>query len=311
MDNPVLDSEQAAKAFLVARTTAKDRFDVWDKTVIYNLSRTEAPSAWAARLLAQNKADDIAFLKTIIPPNRWKAFERYAGGRILDDPTLLTSLDRETLGQIFNPSELKMLGGIVDDLATLRADKFGDLMKQGYKNRGLIRQHLNNASPAEAEAFLKGVIGDPKAMTDVKAALVDDAMEAALGTGERGVHKVLSAKIAEWKDNGLIRMFDFKEKRALAGLVDYLKYAETGIDVGTRLITAGMVSRLKDYSTTAVVQIVHTIGIGRLLMTHPMQNFLLGRGGQAVNLGAVRAFAAAAVASTDTLSGTSENAPQE
>jgi len=179
----------------------------------------------------------------------------------------------------------------------LKADKFADLAKRGFENRALIREHVKNMAPAEVDAFYKAVVNSPEALGDVKAALIDTAVEGALAAPESSAHKALGATLDEWADNGMTKFFDFKELRALKGLESYMRFSATGIDSGTRLVTAAAIGGLKRFSLSSVGVILHTVGIGRILMTNTMQRFMLGAGAKPVNLSGFRAFAAALAAS--------------
>lgn len=290
--NPIVDDADAAKLWKGAAEAAHARFNVWDKAALRDIAKTQRPSAYAAGLLSRNSVDDINEIKAVLPQARWGEFQDYAATELLRDPNLLKNLDEPTLKAVFNARELSTLRTLRTELDNMAAPRLRELANAGFGGRQLITEFMGTATPASTAALVRSVKGTTEAMRELKASIIDAAMGAAVKSRTLGGLDpvAFNAFMAKATDLGLTRLFSSSERQALQSLRDYMVFAGRQTDSGTQLVTAGIAAKLAHAGLEAISQVVHSAGIGRLMMRPEVQRFLVGTGASRNPLTMMRAL---------------------
>lgn len=285
----VLEKPQGSPDFLAAWRTASDaarnRFDIWDSTVIRTVDRAQDVDSLARNYMRPGQRHALQTIKEVIPGQNWNAFREAAINDIMADPQnisrRLAEFDEPTINVVLQPREkaiIRQIGEGMDRLTEARA--LMDLPRW----RDMGRAVLNAADARTAVSMGElGGIHSPSGRR-LRAAILNQVIEDVVEQGRRGAtvnRTALNRILAKVRDNGADQFLAASDIEVLTDIHKYLDFAGTeGGDMGASLMgSQQQLGMLREFSTGALVNIAQTVGMGDFLISPAGRRLFIGRGG--------------------------------
>lgn len=286
-----------------ANDLASGRFSVMEKLVVINAARNETPAQLAKRLAQPDQVDNLRILQEIMPPSRYREFQRgvqadFVSPRNVDGLTKrLDSFDQQTLDILLTKSDqilLRKVGGEIDSLN--RVDIKGVLERQTQIS-GVMDELIDSGNaPRVAELIKKvGTSSDAPVVRSIRAGVMERVWNKAVKNVEGNPTLDRSALQAEMKvlrKSGAIKFLSFNDLRTLRELDSILEFVPQVADTGTSIQASEAAAGIRGLSRQAFFTILEHIGTGRLLTSRVFQRIALGKGKKPLEFNKLRVMGA-------------------
>ena len=298
LENPLNESPEFVSAWREASTAAANRFQIWDKAVIRTTAKSEDPTNLAFNFARPREVTNLRTLRDTIPAENWRVFQAASRAQFLSDPSALTrtldSFDKPTLDMLLSFREqqaMRLIGRNFDELSKTRdlaqMTRFQDIGNQ------LLRSTDGQTVQSLTQAIGGATSPEGKAL---RSALIDTISSRVVEV-ERGIPKVnrgaLQSILTRMEQNGSSRFLTSADRESLQNIDRWLDMATGVSDVGTSLLRASIVKKLRDLDISAAFDIVQAYGVGRLMTTSAGRRFLMGSGTEKMSFNNLRLLGAA------------------
>jgi hypothetical protein len=290
LQNPKNADTEFVAAWANANKMAADRFSTLEKLVVVKAANTETPAQLAKRLAAPYQVDNLRTLKSAIPADNFRLFQRAVISDLIADNNIdqlsrrLAQFDRETLNELIPLGTQRRLAAIGLGVDRLKHAGIEDAVKSQETFAGAINQLLQNNDDAGLKTFVSMVTArEPtdKVRRTARATIMEKIFSSAVKQTDQGAvvdGKQLMAVVKQLEEKGLNKILTADDRSMLGHLTTLAPYMKVKSDAGTDLVAAGLVGQLREYSSDAVMSLVHLMGIGRLMTNRRVQRMLLGSG---------------------------------
>lgn len=283
LKSPTNDNPAFVAAWAKANEAAARRFEVWDKTAITTILRSQDPDSLARTFVAPGQRAQLQTIKETIPVENWEQVRQSAMQEIfLNNPTDITRqlnrFDTATLTAFMQPREIvtmRAIGEGIDRLAALR--ELG--AKPRWQDMG---RAVMNAPDARYIAAAEE-IGDkfsPSGMR-LRAATLNAVIEEVVEDTPAGTvvnRTKLSNTLQRMRTNGAMEYLTANDMEVLTDIHRYLNFARQDTsDMGASLMgSQQQLSAFREFSRDAMINIAQTIGLGELLISPAGRRLLIG-----------------------------------
>jgi hypothetical protein len=293
-------------AWANANQMAAERFETLEKLVIVKAADTETPAQFVKRLAQPYQVDNIRTLKSAIPPERFKLFQRSVISDFIADNNVdnlsrrLAAFDKETLSELLPESTIARLKTIGVAIDRLKSAGIEDAIKAQGSFSASVKQLLANRDEAGLKTFVDLVTQrEPtdKIRRTARASIMEDLFRGSVNVSDQGVSidgKKFLSVMSDMESKGLLKVLTAQDRQMLNKFSDLAPYLKTSVDSGTSLVAAGLVGQLREMSSEAMMSFVHLMGIGRFLTNKHAQRIFLGTGNKSAkwNPAKLRVFGA-------------------
>ena len=291
-ENPLnKGNENFAKMWKSANKAAAKRFETLEKIVIRDAASTENASQLAMRLIAPYNASNIATVRKIVGPDKWKQVQNeYVAHLIGDGKNIiknLDALDKQSLYTIISKNEVKQLYNIGNQLDELASSGINKAALDQNLARPFIDQLLSTKS-SRSISEIKKLIGSSNSnlSISIRSGIIDNIINKA-EIVEQGIKKLDYSKLDSilklYENKGVLDILLPQEVHALKNARVVMDFMRAGQDAGTSLQAASQVAGLRTLSEKAIQTLIENIGVGRILTSGFGRRILIGSGKEVPN----------------------------
>ena len=280
-----------AKMWKSANKAAAKRFETLEKIVIRDAASTENASQLAMRLIAPYNASNIATVRKIVGPDKWKQVQNeYVAHLIGDGKNIiknLDALDKQSLYTIISKNEVKQLYNIGNQLDELASSGINKAALDQNLARPFIDQLLSTKS-SRSISEIKKLIGSSNSnlSISIRSGIIDNIINKA-EIVEQGIKKLDYSKLDSilklYENKGVLDILLPQEVHALKNARVVMDFMRAGQDAGTSLQAASQVAGLRTLSEKAIQTLIENIGVGRILTSGFGRRILIGSGKEVPN----------------------------
>lgn len=309
LKNPRNASPKFLAAWKEANDLASGRFDVMDKMVVINAAKSETPAQLAKRLAQPDQVDNLRILQEILPPSRYREFQRgvqaeFISPRNIDGLTKrLDSFDQSTLDLLVPKADQKSLRFVGEQIDNLnRADIKGVLANQTGVAR-VLDELIDTGNISRIDEIMRTalVTRDSPLRRSVRAGLMERVWRKSVKKIEGNPTIDRKAFVAEMKvlrQTGAIRFLERNDIRALNELDTLAEFIPEVVDMGAALQAGELVKQTRggllsaESAKNAIGIIFEHAGTGRLLTSRIFQRIFLGKGKKPLEFNKLRVLGA-------------------
>lgn len=299
LQKPKNASPEFIEAWAKANGLAASRFDVMEKLMVVQASRTETPAILASRLAQPNQVDSLRILQEVMPPSRYREFQEGIASDLISPGKVdaltkrLDSFDQPTLDLMLTRADqvnLRRIGSEIDNLN--KANIQGALQDQA-KTSGLLDQLIDSGDATRIKRIAKAslVTPDSPLRKSARAGIMERVWDKSVKNIE-GVQTLdrntLQSEIKRLRETGAISLLDANDIRTLSQIDTILEFVPTTLDTGTSIQAASAAAGVRGLSVNAFMTVLEHIGTGRLLTSPVFQRAVLGSGKKPLNFASLR-----------------------
>jgi hypothetical protein len=283
------------KAWEKARFAAFERKNVlgadWIRKTLKagDEGQSQSYTQLAKALSKPGMAEQITFLRGIVDRESWGKFQDAVRTEWLLEPEKLArkmrAYDEQTLGSLFNKGEQMWLGYAAKQFENLEKTGISKALAKQTEARAVARQLILNNDTRGIDLLKKQLPQGSAGRAALRAGLWDLVFEEAVveNAGRRTVNQAkLTTFVNRLHSSNAHTIFEPDE---WALLLDGKRYAEAihslGLDSGTSLMAAQMVSGLRRFSPAALGTAAEVFGTGRIFTSKAGRKLLAGTGKKA------------------------------
>lgn len=313
LDNPNNTHAAFVEAWQEARRLAAQRFETFDKLIVLRTGRSETPAQLADRLVAPLQIDNIKTLRSIVPNERFAAFQDFAKSKLLHNPDGLTEslkkFDQETLDVLFSPAEQTAMRGIGTAIDTLNRVGIDKILERQSQRGKIIQEAILRNDTAQIDTLFRMVENaggkNSPVGRSVRAALIDELWKRVTNVPkgqatEEVARNQLTQFLKELRSVGALKFLQVGDIRRLRDLRLIKQFIDVGADSGTSIQASEAVAGLRALRLSAFQTVLEHIGTGRLLTSDAGRRLFTGVGRKKTSLTMMNAAAGAlATAASD------------
>ncbi len=296
------------RAWEKATTSAAKRFDVLEQDFVAKALRAHKGGdveGLYRSLFRPNNANQVAFVKKVLPSNKWKDFKQTAVSDLLSSPyemwNKLKSFDDATLEAVFSSVERDTLRKSAFQFKRLdEAGVRSAVFRQSTAN-GVVRDIISNMNTAGADELFK-LTGGPE--TELGRRMRAGVMEWIYKDMRATVRSKFGKDIDRasilnsmetLRKTGMLKFLTQADKRIIHGVLpDYLSLVRSlGMDTGESIRRMTIIQNLTDKTKDAVLDILEEVFVGRVMTSGAGQRLVYGFGQKHWNMGSLKRLSAA------------------
>ncbi|MES0339845.1 MAG: hypothetical protein ABUK15_07300 [Anaerolineales bacterium] len=272
-----------------ANKLASGRFDVMEKLMVINASRSETPAMLASKLSKPDQVDNLRVLQEIMPPSKYREFQEGAKAEFISPRNVdgltkrLDSFDQSTLDVLLTKADQKEMRNIGQQIDNLnRADIKGALERQTSVS-GVLDDLVDSGNTPRIRQLIEDVGTSPDAPINrsIRAGLMERVWKKSVKVIEGNPtldKKALAAEMKALRESGALKFLSFKDIRMLKKIDRVLEFVPQAADTGTSIQAAEAAAGIRGLSSSAFMTVLEHIGTGRLLTSSTFQRIALGSG---------------------------------
>ncbi len=295
LDNPTNRNSEFVFGWRRASQMARERFETREAAAVIdmvNRFKEQRPSAYINRLLnSQDPAlvDNLIAVRRATSKPAFDEIRNAAVGKIMRDPrkirATMEKFDDQALRILFPKRSREALLRAGDQLTELFSTNIPDALQRQSQVGAFIRQVFDTNDTANIAA-LRALVGRSPSVSfgrSVRSSLVDDIIRRSTVVGDDNITKLsgraLRNTLEAFDEKGLLDMLEPETKRILSDARAVAVIQDISVeDPGTALRGASIISQAAQLSLTGIVDLVHLLGVGRILQSPWARRLIIGTG---------------------------------
>lgn len=287
--NGAKGSPEFVAAWGRATTAAADRFKLWDKAIVKEISASDSPSGIVSKLLTPGagNVENLELLKKILPAKRWDAVTSYFETELLQHGSQigkhLDGFDKSTLNAVMPPERQKLWRRIADGIGELEDFGITETLKRMKTEAQQTRFIIETATPQDMAKLLSQYpMGTPQRKR-LRAGLIDTIVEDGVKYNTSGKIVMFNPETIEQtmknlRKSGANKILTPSDWRNLRDLVRYARSSRQGADTGTSIQAAESVAGLRRFDASAFHTVLQHFGFGSLMTSKAGHKLFFGSG---------------------------------
>ena len=289
LKRPINDSPEFLAKWERANALASGRFDVMEKLMVINASRSETPAMLASKLAKPDQVDNLRILQEILPPSRWREFQQgikseFISPRNVDGLTKrLDSFDQSTLDILMTRADQKAMRDIGREIDNLNRTDIKGALERQTSVAGVLDELIDTGNISRVNELIAtvGTSSDAPIVRSIRAGLMERVWKKSVRVVEGNPtldKKALAAEMKALRKSGAIKFLSGQDLRTIKRLDKILEFVPQTSDTGTSIQAAEAAAGVRGLSRDAFMTVLEHIGTGRLLTSRTFQRIALGSG---------------------------------